>query len=84
MYLRGIELTIGGVIFGIAYLRLGLLTCIVAHYVVDAVLLGAPLLATGNTVYVVSGAIAIGLALGPAALGFFARTTAQPGTTSNP
>ena len=80
VYLRGIELTIGGVIFGIAYVRLGLLTCIVAHYVVDAFLLGAPLLATGNTVYVVSGAIA----LVPAALGFFARITAQPGTTSNP
>ncbi len=78
VYLRGIELTIGGIIFGIAFLRLGLVTCIVAHYVVDAFLLGAPLVATDNTVYVVSGVIAIGLALVPALLGLVGRRRRPP------
>jgi hypothetical protein len=31
VYIRGIELTIGGLIFGVAFLRYGLVTCIVAH-----------------------------------------------------
>jgi len=82
VYLRGIELTIGGVIFGLAFLRLGLVTCIVAHYVVDAFLLGAPLLTTGNTVYVVSGAIAIGLALIPAVLSLAARWSDRSAATA--
>jgi hypothetical protein len=73
VYLRGIELTIAGVVFGVAYLRLGLLTCIVAHYVVDAVLFGMPLLTAGTPGYTASGLVVIGLALLPAALGLVAR-----------
>jgi len=72
IYIRGIELTIAGLIFGVAFLRLGLLTCIVAHFVVDAVLIGMPLLSSGNAAYVVSGVIVIGIALIPAALGLIA------------
>ena len=67
-YIRGIELTIGGVIFGIAYLRLGIVTCIVAHFVLDAVLIGMPLLTSGNTTYIVSGAVVMALGLVPALL----------------
>jgi hypothetical protein len=73
VYLRGIELTIGGVVFGLAFLRLGLLTCIVAHYVVDAVLIGLPLLSAGTPAYLTSGIIVMGLALVPALLGILAR-----------
>ena len=72
IYIRGIELTIAGLIFGVAFLRLGLLTCIVAHFVVDAVLIGMPLLSSGNAAYVVSGVIVMGIALVPAALGLIA------------
>jgi hypothetical protein len=68
MYVRGIELTIGGVLFGIAFLRLGLLACIVAHYVVDAVLIGMPLLTSNSAYYVLSGFVVIALALLPALL----------------
>lgn len=70
VWLRGIELTIGGVLFGLAFVHWGFLTCVVAHYVVDAFLLSAPLLTSGNTTYVISGAIAIGLALVPGLLGY--------------
>ena len=81
IYIRGIELTIAGLIFGIAFLRLGLLTCIVAHFVVDAVLIGMPLLSSGNAAYVVSGVVVIGFALIPAVLGLIA---AQRGRGAEP
>ena len=73
VYVRGIELTIGGVLFGIAFLRLGLLTCIVAHYVVDAVLIGLPLLTAGTPGYTASGLVVMAFALLPAVLGVLAR-----------
>lgn len=72
VYVRGIELTIGGLIFGWAFLRYGLVTCIVAHYVVDAVALGMPLIGSANPTYIVSGVIAIALALVPGAIGLLA------------
>jgi hypothetical protein len=76
IYLRGIELTIAGVILGIGFLRLGLLACIIAHFVVDAVIFGMPLLTSGNGAYVLSGVIVVGIALAPAILGVVARIRA--------
>ena len=73
VYIRGIELTIAGLIFGIGFLRFGVLTCIVAHFVIDAVLLGTPLLTSGNSAYVVSGIVVMGIALLPAVLGLAAK-----------
>ena len=73
VYIRGIELTIAGLIFGIGFLRFGLLTCIVAHFVIDAVLLGTPLLTSGNPAYLLSGIVVMGIALLPAVLGIAAR-----------
>ena len=81
VYMRGIELTIGGLIFGIGFLRYGLLTCIVAHFAIDAVLLGMPLLTSGNSAYLVSGVVVMGIALVPAALGFAARKAAPAAAT---
>ena len=79
MYIRGIELTIAGVLFGIAFLHYGLVTCIVAHYVIDAVALGLSLVTSGNSTYLVSGLAVIGLALVPRVVGFFAgRTRSGP------
>ena len=72
VYIRGIELTIAGVLFGIAFLHYGLVTCIVAHYVIDAVALGIPLVTSGNSTYLISGLAIIGLALVPGVVGFFA------------
>ncbi len=72
VYIRGIELTIVGTLFGIAFLRFGLVTCIVAHYVIDAVALGLPLVTSGNSTYLVSGLTIIGLALLPGVVGLVA------------
>ena len=79
VYLRGIELTIGGVLFGLAFLHFGLLACIVAHFVIDAVQIGMPLLTSGNPTYVVSGLIVMGIALVPALLGWRMRTADSEG-----
>lgn len=72
VYIRGIELTLAGTLFGIAFLRFGLVTCIVAHYVIDAVVLGLPLVTSGSTSYMLSGGIVIGLALVPGVVGLLA------------
>jgi hypothetical protein len=83
VYMRGIELPIGGLIFGVGFLRLGLLACVIAHFVIDAVIIGMPLLSSGNTAYVISGAIVMGIALLPAVLGLAARARA-PGAVGAP
>ena len=69
VYVRGIELTIAGVIFGIFFLRFNLMTCIVAHYVIDAIFIGLPLLRSGNTYYIISGVIVCLLAAAPLVIG---------------
>ena len=69
VYVRGIELTIGGVIFGIFFLRFNIMTCIVAHYVIDAIFFAFPLLKSGNPYYVTSGLIVCLLAAVPFLLG---------------
>jgi hypothetical protein len=74
VYLRGIELTIGGVLFGLVFLRWGLVACIVAHFVIDAVQIGMPLLTSGNASYIVSGLIVMGIALLPAVAAWFLRS----------
>jgi len=77
VYIRGIELTIAGTLFGIFFLRYGLVACIVAHYVIDAVALGLPLVTSGNTSYLISGIAVIGLAFVPGLVGLAAGRRAE-------
>ncbi len=69
VYVRGIELTIGGLIFGIVFIKYDILVCIVAHYVVDAILFATPLIGSENDYLRISGFVVIGLGLLPLALG---------------
>ena len=69
VYIRGIELTIAGVIFGLFFLRFNIMTCIVAHYVIDAIMIGLPLLKSGNTYYILSGVVVCLLSGVPLVLG---------------
>ncbi len=48
MHIRGVELTVGGALFGLLYLRRGILAAIVAHYLIDAILFSMPLIQSGN------------------------------------
>ena len=65
IYFRGIELTIAGLLFGYFFIRFGLVTCVVAHYVLDALLVALPLLRSSHPSFVVSGAAVVALGLLP-------------------
>ncbi|MBU0549301.1 MAG: CPBP family intramembrane metalloprotease [Candidatus Omnitrophica bacterium] len=58
-YVRGIELTIFGVALGMVFLKYGLLTVIIAHFVIDAVFAGLPLIKSHNPYFVASGIIVV-------------------------
>ncbi len=79
VYLRGIELTIAGVLFGVGFLSLGLVACVVAHFAIDAILIGWPLLSSGNPAYVVSGVVVMAIAAVPVAVGLIGRAAGRRG-----
>jgi membrane protease YdiL (CAAX protease family) len=73
-YIRGIELTIAGIVFGMVFLNYGLETVLITHFVIDAALVGLPLLKAHNTYFLISGIIVIAIALLPILLlGFLAK-----------
>lgn len=69
VYFRGIELTLGGLLFGYFFIRYDILTCVIAHYVINATLVSVPLLRSENNYYLISGLIVIGFGLIPAFIG---------------
>ncbi len=72
-YIRGIELTLAGLVFGAVFLKYGVETVIVAHFVINASLAGLPLLRADNLYYRGSGLIVLGLALLPLLLSRFLK-----------
>jgi hypothetical protein len=60
-YTRGIELTIDGIIAGYFFIRYGLITVIVAHFVYDAIMIGMPLLLSSNLYFFWSGIAVVGV-----------------------
>lgn len=65
VYIRGIELTIFGIILGIVFLKYGIETVVIAHFVINATLAGLPLLRSHNPYLSASGVIVIALASVP-------------------
>jgi hypothetical protein len=65
MYVRGIELTVFGVILGIVFLRFGVATVIIGHFVANAILASLPLLRSHNPYFVLSGFLVISFVLLP-------------------
>jgi hypothetical protein len=79
-YVRGIELTIAGLVFGYFFIKYGLMTVIIAHYVIDAIFIGIPLLRSENSYFLTSGIIVVILAALPAIpafLGFGRRVATE-------
>jgi hypothetical protein len=68
VYVRGIELTIAGLVFGYCFIRYDLWTVLVAHYGINALIVGLPLLQSGNAYFQISGIVVIALGLVPALL----------------
>ncbi|MBI3597733.1 MAG: CPBP family intramembrane metalloprotease [Nitrospirae bacterium] len=60
-YTRGIELTVDGLVTGYFFIRYGLITVVVAHYVFDAVIMGMPLLQSSNLYFFWSGIAGVGV-----------------------
>lgn len=65
-YVRGVELTVAGLAFGYFFIKYGLMTVIIAHYVIDAIFIGIPLLRSENSYFLISGIIVVILAALPA------------------
>jgi hypothetical protein len=73
VYVRGIELTIAGVIFGLFFIKFDLVTVLIAHYVINALVVSVPLLRAGELSFQISGGAVILLAAAPAVVAALVR-----------
>ena len=67
-YIRGLEVGFAGCVIGFLMLRFGVLPLLVWHFTVDALYTALILLRSGNTYYVVSGAVSSLILLLPLAI----------------
>ncbi|MFH1093416.1 MAG: type II CAAX endopeptidase family protein [Candidatus Omnitrophota bacterium] len=70
-YVRGIELTIAGIAFGIVFLKYGLEAVLITHFVIDAALVGLPLIKSQNAYFMISGIVVVGIVFLPVPLVMF-------------
>jgi len=77
-YTRGIELTVDGLISGYFFIRYGLITVVVAHYVFDAVIMGMPLLQSSNLYFFGSGMAGVGVMAVPIILSLAGSIRRRP------
>jgi len=64
-FIRGLELTMVGVLFGYVFLRFGIISTLIAHYTYDALLLSLFLFQSSRLYFQVSGVVVVGLLLVP-------------------
>jgi len=65
VYVRGIELTLIGLLYGYFFIKFDIWTCIIAHFATNAILVSMPLLRSENPYFFISGLAVIGLGLLP-------------------
>lgn len=73
VYFRGIELTVGGLLFFYFFWRFGYLTVAFAHFFIDTILIAIPLVQAPSPYFKISGIVAMGIGLIPLALGLLGR-----------
>lgn len=64
-YIRGIELSIVGIVLGYVFVKYGIVATIISHYVYNALMSGELLLRSSNMYYFLSGLAVIGIMLIP-------------------
>ncbi len=67
-YVRGIELTIAGIVFGMVFLKYGLEAVLITHFVIDAALVGLPLIRSQNAYFMISGIVVVAIVFLPVPL----------------
>jgi len=67
IYIRGVELTVVGVVFGMVFLRFGIWATIISHYAYDAALVALPMIKSSSLYFQASGLAVAGIVLLPAA-----------------
>ncbi len=77
IYTRGIELSLVGILLGVVFLRFGIWTTVVSHYVYNAFLGAYPMLNSSSLYFQVSGAIVVGALLVPAIPALFGLVTGR-------
>jgi len=59
VYMRGIEIGIIGIIFGLVYIRFGILAVLISHCVYNTIVGSIPMLTSGNPYYIIVSSIVI-------------------------
>lgn len=76
-YIRGLELTVIGIILGWAFQKYGIWCTLIAHYVVNASMGSALLLKSSSAYFKISGLVVCGLLLLPLAAALFSMLTGK-------
>ena len=77
IYIRGLELTVVGVIFGIVFLRYGVWATIISHYVYNCFLGIYPMVQSDSLYFKVSGILAVAIIFIPAIPAIFGVITGR-------
>lgn len=64
-FIRGVEVGLIGIAAGLILIRYGILATLIWHYAIDSLLVGMFLFASGNTYFIVSGVIVVGVVFIP-------------------
>lgn len=64
-FIRGMEITVVGMILGYAFIRYGILSSLIAHYAFDALVIGLFLFQSSRLYFQVAGGIVVGMMLIP-------------------
>jgi membrane protease YdiL (CAAX protease family) len=75
IYIRGLELTIVGIVFGIVFLRYGVWATIISHYVYNCFLGVYPMIQSDSIYFKISGSLAVAVVFIPAIPAIFGAVT---------
>ena len=77
IYIRGLELTVVGVVFGLVFLRFGIWTTVVSHYVYNCFLGTYPMMQSDSLYFKTSGFLALAVICLPAIPAIWALVTGR-------